>query len=161
MGNLLNYRITYSFFLHDLQPSFVILLSNVRSVCFIWILVKSGLHISVYLSTGVIKYSSGMVQSSSLDAICLLFTFSPRWTHTAAMLLRSDLWRDQSMTGSIVCFSIWVYFYCFSSVFGDHCDADKWCYCYSYTYQSVLHGGSKADCAFLLLLHNTVFILSF
>lgn len=113
------------------------------------------------LSCHFFKYSSGMVQSSSLDAICLLFTFSPRWTHTASMLFRSDLWRDQSMTGSIVCFSIWVYFYCFSSVFGDHCDADKWCYCYSYTYQSVLHGGSKADCAFLLLLHNTVFILSF
>lgn len=55
LGNLLNSRITYSFFLHDLQPSFVILLSNVRSVCFIWILVKSGLHISVYLSTGVIN----------------------------------------------------------------------------------------------------------
>lgn len=55
MGKKLNYRITYSFFLHDLQPSFVILLSNVRSVCFIWILVKSGLHISVYLSTGVIR----------------------------------------------------------------------------------------------------------
>lgn len=109
------------------------------------------------LSCHFFKYSSGLVQSSSLDAICLLFTFSPRWTRTASVLLRSGLWRDQSMTGSIVRFSIWVCCYCFSSVFGITVmltnDATAT--------QSVLHGGSKADCVFLILLHNAVFILSF